>query len=155
MLQSMGLQRIRHNWVTSLFNFSACNWVVHNFYFFLVQSWKIELFLESVHFFQVIHFVTIQLFIIVSYNPFYFCTVCCNLSVFISKFVDLILLSLFLMSLAKGLSVLFIFSKNRVLVLLTVTIVSHFFFSFFCSYLYDFFPSTNFGIFLFFFFQLS
>ena len=26
------------------FNFSACNWVVHNFYFFLVQSWKIELF---------------------------------------------------------------------------------------------------------------
>ena len=26
------------------FNFSACNWVVHNFCFFLVQSWKIELF---------------------------------------------------------------------------------------------------------------
>ena len=26
------------------FNFSACNWVVHNFYFFLIQSWKIELF---------------------------------------------------------------------------------------------------------------
>ena len=26
------------------FNFSACNWVVHNFYFFLVQSWKIEAF---------------------------------------------------------------------------------------------------------------
>ena len=26
------------------FNFGACNRVVHNFYFFLVQSWKIELF---------------------------------------------------------------------------------------------------------------
>ena len=26
------------------FNFSACNWVVHNFYFFLIQSWKIEAF---------------------------------------------------------------------------------------------------------------
>ena len=26
------------------FNFSACNWVFHNFYFFLVQSWKMELF---------------------------------------------------------------------------------------------------------------
>ena len=26
------------------FNFSAYNWVAHNFYFFLVQSWKIELF---------------------------------------------------------------------------------------------------------------
>ena len=26
------------------FYFSACNLVVHNFYFFLIQSWKIELF---------------------------------------------------------------------------------------------------------------
>ena len=73
------------------FNFSACNQVVHNLYFFLVQSWKIELFLKSVHFFQVIHFITIQ-----SHNPLYFCIVCCNLSFFISNFVDLILLSLFL-----------------------------------------------------------
>ena len=24
------------------FNFSACNWVVHNFYFFLVQSWRLN-----------------------------------------------------------------------------------------------------------------
>ena len=32
---------------------------------------------------------------IVSYNPLYFCIVCCNLSFFISNFVDLILLSLF------------------------------------------------------------
>ena len=101
-----------------------CNWVVHNFYFFLVQSWKIELFLEFVHFFQVIHFVTIQLFIIVSYNPFYFCTVCCNLSFFISNFVDLILLSLFLMSLAKGLSSLLIFSMNQLWVLFIFTIIS-------------------------------
>ena len=30
-----------------------------NFYFFLVQSWKIELFKESVHFLQVIHFIAI------------------------------------------------------------------------------------------------
>ena len=27
-----------------IFYFSACNWLVHNFYFFLVQSWKIEVF---------------------------------------------------------------------------------------------------------------
>ena len=26
------------------FNFNACDWVVHNLYFVLVQSWKIELF---------------------------------------------------------------------------------------------------------------
>ena len=37
------------------FNFSVCNWVVHNFCFFLIQAWKIELFKQSVHFFQVIH----------------------------------------------------------------------------------------------------
>ena len=53
------------------FNLSACNWVVHNFYFFLAQSCKIELFWESVHFFQVIHFIAIELFIIVSYNPMF------------------------------------------------------------------------------------
>ena len=41
------------------FNFSACNWVVHHFYLFLVQSWKIELFWESVYFFQVIYFIAI------------------------------------------------------------------------------------------------
>ena len=47
------------------------------------------------------------------------------------------------MSLAKGLSILFIFSKNQPLVLL----IFYFFFIYFCSDLYDFFPSTNFGVF--------
>jgi len=53
------------------------------------------------------------------------------------------------MNLAKGLSVLFIFSKNQLLVLFIFTIVSFYFcFRYFCSDLYDLFPSTNFGIFL-------
>ena len=65
----------------------------------------------------------------VSYNPLYFCIVCCNLSFFISTFVDLILLFL-LMSLAKDLSILFIFSKNQLLFLLIFTVVS--FISFSC-----------------------
>ena len=73
----------------------------------------------------------------------YFHIVWCNLSFFISNFVDLILL-FSLMSLAKGLSILFIFSKNQRLVLLIFTFVS-FFSIYFCSDLYDFFPSTNFG----------
>ena len=47
-----------------------------------------------------------------------------NLSLLISNFVHLILLSFFLMSLAKGLSILFIFSKSQLLVLLIFTIVS-------------------------------
>ena len=71
---------------------SVLDWVVHNFYVFTVHSSKTELFQESVHFFQVIHFIAIYLFIIVSYTPLYLCIVCCNLSFFISNFVDLILL---------------------------------------------------------------
>ena len=58
----------------------------------------------------------------------YLCILCYNLSFFISNFVDLILF--FLMSLAKGLSVLFIFSNNQLLVLLIFTIIS--FISFSC-----------------------
>ena len=60
----------------------------------------------------------------------HFYLVCCNLSFFISNFVILILFSFFLMSLAKGSSILFILSKNQLLVLLISTIVSFTFFSF-------------------------
>ena len=68
-------------------------------------------------------------FIIVSYNPVYFCIVCCKLSFFIPNFVDLILLYFSLMSLATCLSVLFIFSKSQLLVLLIFTTVSFISFS--------------------------
>ena len=34
--------------------------------------------------------------IVVSYDPLYFCVVCCDLSIFISNFIDLIFLPLFL-----------------------------------------------------------
>ena len=52
------------------------------------------------------------------------------------------------MSVAKGLSILFIFSKNQLLVLLIFAIV--FFVSiYFFPDLYDFFPSTNFRFCLF------
>ena len=79
------------------------------------------------------------------------------LSVVNSPFSFLILLIWFyspfsLMSLAKGLSILFVFSKNQLLVLLIFTFF-HFFFIYFCSEVYDLISSTNFGDF-FFFFQL-
>ena len=52
----------------------------------------------------------------------------------------------FLGSLAHGLSVLFIFSKNQLLVSLIISIVSFsLYFTYFCSDLYDFFPSTDLG----------
>ena len=47
---------------------------------------------------------------------------CCNLFFLISNFVDLIFSLFFLLSLAKGLSILFIFSKNQLLVLLIFTL---------------------------------
>ena len=37
-----------------------------------------------------------NLLIVVSYDPLYFCVVCCDLSIFISAFIDLIFLPLFL-----------------------------------------------------------
>ena len=115
------------------FNFNACNWVVHNFYFFLVQSWKIEFFWESVHFFQVTHFIAVYLLIIVCYNPLYFCIVYCNLSFFISNFVDLILL---FFSWWVWKNVCQFFSKNQLLVLLIFTIVSFISFSFICDLIF-------------------
>ncbi|KAB0337755.1 hypothetical protein FD755_015166 [Muntiacus reevesi] len=74
------------------------------------------------------------------------------LSVVISPFSFLILLiwffSLcFLMSLANGLSVLFIFSKNQLLTLLIFAMVSLVSFAFISSLIFkDFFPSANPGV---------
>ena len=53
------------------------------------------------------------------------------------------------MSLANSLSTLFTFSKNHLLVLLIFVKVSFISFSFISALIYDFFPSTNFGILLF------
>ena len=56
------------------------------------------------------------------------------------KFVNLILLPFFLMSLSNRLSILFIFSKNQLLALLIFAMVSFVsFFIYFCPNFYDFF----------------
>ena len=62
--------------------------------------------------------------------PLYFCSVSCYFSFFISNSVDLNLLLFFLMNLANGLSILFIFSQNQLLVLLIFAIISFISFSF-------------------------
>ena len=89
---------------------------------FSISSWfnfgKLYFSKKCVHFFQVVHFIGIQLLIVVSYDPLYFCVACCDFSIFIPNFVDLIPLPFFLMSLANDLSILFIFSKNQLLALL-------------------------------------
>ena len=63
----------------------------------------------------------------------YFCSVSCDFSFFISNFIDLCPLPFFLNSLAKGLSILFIFSKNQLLVLLIFAIVFFVSISFFSA----------------------
>ena len=95
--------------VTGLFIFSFC--------FFLVQSRGTVPFQEFVHFFQIVHFIGIQLFIVsfhfyfywFEFSPFVVCVCVC--------------VCVFLMNLAKGLSILFIFSENQLLVSLIFLIV--------------------------------
>ena len=76
------------------------------------------------------------------------------LSVVIFPFSFLILLTwffslCFLMSLANGLSILFIFSKNQLLALLIFCYgLLCFFCSYFCPNFYNFFPSTKPGVFI-------
>ena len=82
------------------------------------------------------------MFVAVSYGPLCSCDVSSNFF-YISNFIDLGPLPFFLMSLAKGLSILFIFSGNQLLVLLIFVFSLSLFH--FCTNLYDFFLSTNFG----------
>ena len=83
------------------------------------------------------------------------------LPVVISPFSFLILLiwffSLsFLTSLANGLLILYILSRNQLLNLLIFVMVSFvFFFTYFCPNFYDFFPSINPGVLHFFFFLVA
>lgn len=89
---------------------------------------------------------------LILYNShFYFHKVSRNFPSFISKFSYLgVSLSLFFLSLSKGLSILLIFSKNQLLFLLTLlccfSILYFLFFICLCSYLHYFFPSANCGI---------
>ena len=64
-------------------------------------------------------FYILEIFIVISYNPLYFCGICCNLSSLLIVFTWV--LSLFF--LLKGLSILFIFSKNQLLDSLILRIV--------------------------------
>src|SRR5574337_851295 len=77
------------------------------------------------------------IFAMVSYDPLYFCVVCCDLSIFISDFIDWIFSLCFLMSLANGLSILFILSKNQLLALLIFAMVSFVSFAFISALVFN------------------
>ena len=97
----------------SSFDFSACDWLGHNFCFSLVQSGEIELFKYL--------FISSMLYLLLTYSCSKSLVIFCisGLSA-VTYFSFLILLtwvfSLFLLiSLANGLSILLIFSKNQFL----------------------------------------
>ena len=76
------------------FYFCAYDGSIKIFYFFLVQFWKVILFEEFIHFYQVVNFIGIYLLIVVSRSFLFLC--CHDFSIFVSNFVDLILLPFFL-----------------------------------------------------------
>ena len=72
----------------------------------------------------------------------------CNLSFFTCNFVDLILLSLFLISLGKRfVNFVYLLKAPAFSFINLYYCFFHFFFIYICSGLYDIFPSTNFGFF--------
>ena len=87
----------------------------------------------------------------VSYNPLYMCIVCCNFSFFISNFVDLIPLPFFLDESVHTFVNFVYLLKEPAFSFINLYYFFNLFFIYFCSDLYYFFSSTNFGIFLFFF----
>ena len=91
--------------------------VIDLFRFYTSSSFSLEdyIFLEICPFHLGLTFLGIQFLVVISYNPLYFGGISCSLSSFISNFVYWVLSLFFLMSLLKGLSILFIFSKNQLL----------------------------------------
>ena len=86
---------------------------------------------------------------------FYFCSILWDFSFFISYFVYLSSFSLFLLCLAKGLSILFTLSNNQLLVLLIFSYCFlNLYFIDFLSDLFNFLPYVDFSFCLFFFFLI-
>ena len=87
------------------------------------------------------------IFVAFSYNFLYFCDTG-YFSSFMSDFIYLCPILFYMMNLAKGLSILFIFSKNQLLVSLNLfyCFLSLYFISF-CSDFYYFLSSANVGFF--------
>ena len=79
--------------------------VIPIFYFALVQSWEI-VYSRAFSLFQVIHFIVL-FSIVITYDSLYFYGI-----VVISPFID----CLFVLILAKGLAILYVFTENQLLI---------------------------------------
>ena len=123
--------------------------LVIGLFIFSVSSWfclgRLYLSKNCVNFFQVVHFIGIQLLVLVSYNPLYSCRVSCNFSFFkILLFEALSLFSWWIwLKVYK-----FYFFKELAVISLIFSVVYFISISFyFCSNPW-FLPSTNFRFYL-------
>ena len=137
-----------YSFVGFLVFFSPTDWIlllVIGLMIFAVFSWfklgRLYISRIFVHFFSVIHFISILFFVVISYDPLYFCVVCCNFF-FISDFIDLHYL-FFLMTVLK-VYWFYLFEEQA---LNSIDLFDYIFdsISFISVLCYDFFPSTNFG----------
>ena len=86
------------------------------------------------------------LLVVISYDPLYFCVVCCNFF-FISNFIDLSLFPLFLRASGQWFVNFVCLLKELAVSFIDLCSYPLLFFIYFFFYLCDFFPSTNFGFF--------
>ena len=97
------------------FNFNTSIWSVPISYFFLIQPERLNVSRNS--------FISSRLSNLLAYNcSLFFCDIGYNFCSFISKFVYLGPLFLFLVTLSNSLPILFVFLKNQPLVLLTFSL---------------------------------
>ena len=86
----------------------------------------------------------------VSYNLLYFCVVYCDFSIFISNFIDLILLPFFSWWVWLTVCLFCYLLKEPAFTSVDLCYsLLCLFFTYFCTDFYDFFPSVNFGVFFF------
>ena len=92
----------------------SISWIYKALQLFLLLEWIMS-FKEFVHFTQVAKFIGRKLFIIFPYYPFNIYRICGDVTTLIPNNGNLCLLSFFSISLARGLSILLIFSKTQLL----------------------------------------
>ena len=104
-LQSIGSQRVGHDWATSLSFFT--DFLVH----LHCDFWLFIVFEELTHFLHVVKFINIKFFTEFPYYPLDACRVCRDIPCFISDVTCGFLILIFV-SFVIGLLILLIFLKN-------------------------------------------
>ena len=136
-----------------IFNFIYSDRSVQLIYYFSIQFWQAVSLQKVVHFFQVVKFVGIQLFILFSHDFLYFCSIHCDFSFFISYFVYLNSFSPLLSeSSRRFVNFVYLFKEPDLGFINFLYCFLNLYFIDFLFDLYDFLPSADYRFYLFFFF---